>query len=338
MKLFFLLATIAVATLIGSAHAQKMQVAADKTSPSKLSPRAMFITVDKGVRVEILDWGGNGRAIILLSGLGDTAHIFDSFAPRLTPAYHVYAITRRGFGNSSDPPPTAQNYSADRLGDDVLAVIDALKLSRPVLIGHSIAGEELSSIGLRRPDKIAGLIYLEAAYAYAYYDRSQGDLLIDALDLKKKLNEFIPGKGSGNQQQLIAELLQTDLPQFERELYEQEKTLRSLQSNAQTPEAIPPTEQAILAGQEKFTDIRVPVLAIFAVPHRGLAESFKNDSAGLAEAESKDIAYVGAQAKALERGLSSVRVVRLPNADHYIFQSNEADVLREINAFIADLP
>jgi pimeloyl-ACP methyl ester carboxylesterase len=96
------------------------------------------------------------------------------FAPKLTDTYHVYGITRRGFGSSSAP---ASGYSADRLGDDVLGVLDALKLSRPVLAGHSLGGEELSSVATRHPDRLAGLIYLDAAYAYAYYDRSRGDLL-----------------------------------------------------------------------------------------------------------------------------------------------------------------
>ena len=36
------------------------------------------------------------------------------------------------------------NYNAERLGDDVLAVVSALHLSRPILAGHSLAGEELS--------------------------------------------------------------------------------------------------------------------------------------------------------------------------------------------------
>jgi hypothetical protein len=34
----------------------------------------------------------------------------------------------------------------------------------------------------------------------------------------------------------------------------------------------------------------------------------------------------------------SARVVRLPHANHYVFRSNEADVLREMNAFFASLP
>src|ERR1700735_5064493 len=102
-----------------------------------------FVTVDKDIKLEVLDWGGTGRPIVLLAGLGATAHTYDDFAPKLTPEYHVYGITRRGFGASSVPE---SGYSADRLGDDALAVLDALKLARPILVGQSIAGEELSSI------------------------------------------------------------------------------------------------------------------------------------------------------------------------------------------------
>ena len=104
----------------------------------------------------------------------------------------MYGITRRGFGASNAPAPDKDNYSADRLGDDILAVIDALKLNRPVLVGHSIAGEELSSIGSRHPERVAGLIYLDAAYGYAYYDNSQGFFPIDLRELKAKLAQLGP--------------------------------------------------------------------------------------------------------------------------------------------------
>jgi alpha/beta hydrolase family protein len=101
-----------------------------------------FITVDKDVKLEVLDWGGSGRALVFLAGLGDTAHVFDDLAPKLTSGYHVFGITRRGYGASSAPATRESAYSADRLGDDVLAVLDALKIEKPVLIGHSIAGVE----------------------------------------------------------------------------------------------------------------------------------------------------------------------------------------------------
>ena len=118
----------------------------------------------------MLDWGGAGRPVILLAGGGDTAHVFDDFAPKLIAHCRVYAITRRGFGASGF---SAAGYGADRLGDDVLAVMEALKLNRPVLVGHSIAGEELSSVGSRYPDRVAGLVYLDAAYSYAF-DNGKG--------------------------------------------------------------------------------------------------------------------------------------------------------------------
>jgi pimeloyl-ACP methyl ester carboxylesterase len=297
---------------------------------------AQFIMVENNIKLEVLDWGGSGTPLVLLAGLGNTAHVFDKFAPKLSSSYHVYGITRRGFGASSAPSPSGDAiYSADRLGDDVLTVLHALNLNRPVLVGHSLGGEELSSVGSRHPERVAGLIYLDAGYAYAYYDRSRGDLGIDLIDLRKKLEQLQPGKGLQDPRQLIEELLATTLPGFERDLKEMQKNLTEAPSTLPTP-ALPPISLAIMAGVQKYTDIRVPVLAMYAVPHAA-GQPYKDDAARVA-AEARDEANTGAQAKAFESGVPSARVVRLPHANHYVFFSNEADVLREMNAFLGGLP
>jgi hypothetical protein len=44
-----------------------------------------------------------------------------------------------------------------------------------------------------------------------------------------------------------------------------------------------------------------------------------------------------AQSKSAGSGLPSAQIARIPNADHYVFRSNEADVLREMNAFMDGL-
>lgn len=108
-----------------------------QTAPSPA--RIQFVDVEPGVRLEVLDWGGRGRPVVLLAGLTETAHTYDDFASKLTDAYHVYGITRRGFGASS-VPSTA--YTVDRLAEDVVMVLDALQLFQPVLVGHSVGGEE----------------------------------------------------------------------------------------------------------------------------------------------------------------------------------------------------
>jgi len=48
-----------------------------------------FIEVEEGVKLEVVDWGGTGRPVVLLAGLGADAHAYAKFAARLTPSYHV---------------------------------------------------------------------------------------------------------------------------------------------------------------------------------------------------------------------------------------------------------
>ena len=216
----------------------------------------------------MLDWGDTGRQLVFLAGLGNDAHTFGKFAPKFTAACHVYGVTRRGFGASSDPELTADHYAADRLGDDVLAVIDALKLDRPVLAGHSIAGEELSSIGSRHPEKIAGLIYLDAAYGYAFYDHEHGDIDLDDNATLRKLTRLLADPPPQEGRRLAQELLGTDLPQLTRSLGQLQQ---QLDATPDTAPATPPDSRkaqiarAILAGGQRYTEVCSPVLAIYAL-------------------------------------------------------------------------
>src|SRR5215510_7027271 len=88
--------------------------------------RAQSITVDSSVHLEVLDWGGSGQPVVLL-GCYLTAHSYDELAPKLADQFHVYGITRRGIGASDHPPA---GYDLQRSVDDVLEVIDSLKLER----------------------------------------------------------------------------------------------------------------------------------------------------------------------------------------------------------------
>jgi non-heme chloroperoxidase len=241
--------------------------AAWKIDPS--THQVQFINVENGVKLEVLDWGGSGKPLMLLTGMGADAHIFDKFAPKLVEAgYHVYGLSRRGFGESSIP---LSGYSADRLGDDVLAVIKELKLRRPVLVGHSIAGEELSSIGSRQPKKVSGLIYLDAAYIYAYYDKSFDDLF----STTKKYNLD--------------------------KLKEAKEPTPTLQINA---------------GYQKYTDIRPPILAIYA---------------------GKSVTGNERILDAIKRNIPSAKIATLTNAEHDVYRSNEAEVLNAMKAFLDGL-
>lgn len=246
-----------------------------------------FITVDENVKLEVLDWGGSGRPIILLAGLGNTAHVFDKFALKLVPAYHVYGITRRGFGASSAPNATPENYSVDRLGDDVLAACNALHLVRPVLVGHSIGRAELSSIGSRYPEKIAGLVYLDAG-SFQSVDKSRNNPLFNK-NFFSSVGPQTPKPSSFPQSQLEP-------------------------TGSATPAGI------IVADEGKYPDVRsadikCPVLAIFA--RQGYSAE--------------------APIKGSDSVLAPKRIIYLPNATHYIFLSNETEVLDALEDFLRKL-
>jgi pimeloyl-ACP methyl ester carboxylesterase len=120
--------------------------------------KATFVTVEPGVQLEVLDWGGTGEALVLLTGLGDNAHVYDEFAYQFTDRFHVIGITRRGFGRSSQP---AHGYDLDTRARDDIAVLDKLNISRAIFAGHSIAGTELSKLGAAYPDRVKKLVYLD---------------------------------------------------------------------------------------------------------------------------------------------------------------------------------
>ncbi|HEU5358700.1 MAG TPA: alpha/beta hydrolase, partial [Gemmatimonadales bacterium] len=134
------------------------------TSPHRVS----MVTVAPGVRLEVLDWGGSGPPLVFLSGLQDVAHGFDDFAPRFTDHFHVLAITRRGYGASSQPP---SGYDlATRVADDK-AVLDSLGLGTVALVGHSIAGDELTAFAGAYPERVSRLVYFDAAYDHSQAGR-----------------------------------------------------------------------------------------------------------------------------------------------------------------------
>jgi pimeloyl-ACP methyl ester carboxylesterase len=228
------------------------------------SPHAIqFVAVEGDVRLEVLDWGGSGRPVVLLAGGGNTAHVFDEFAPKLTAGFHVYGITRRGFGTSGFW--TSEN-PVDRLRDDVLAVISALKLERPTLVGHSIAGAELSAVAASQPDRIAGLVYLEAGYPYAFMSGAGPSMK------EFQISGPLAPRPSSSDLATFASLQKWDaetygfrIPEAEfRRIWDADASGRP-----RKPRDSPGSQlfAAMMTSTKTYTHIPAPALVIFASPH-----------------------------------------------------------------------
>jgi non-heme chloroperoxidase len=297
-----------------------------------------FVSVDKDVRLEVLDWGGSGRPIVLLAGGGNTAHVFDGFAPKLTAYYHVYGITRRGFGTSGY---SATDDPAGRLGDDVVAVIDALKLNRPILVGHSLAGAELSSVASGHPGRVAGLVYLDAAYSYAF-DNGRGS---NIMEIQKLQGPQPPPPGDADLasfsalQKYYERVNGFQFPEAELRLQRESTPAGRVGKGRSLPGGA--LFMPLMMGTKKYTEIPAPALIIFANPHsQGAWVDNNTDPSVQTAAKAYSTALVALterQEKAVENGVPTAHVITLPGANHYVFLSNEADVLREMRAFLAGL-
>lgn len=126
------------------------------TSPHKSD----FVNVN-GIRLHYLDWGGDGPVLLFLTGLGNSAHIYDQFAPRFIDKFHVIAFTRRGHGDS-DYPETG--YDVDTLSEDVRQSMDSLNIDKAILAGHSMANVELCHFSALYPERVLKLVFLDSAY------------------------------------------------------------------------------------------------------------------------------------------------------------------------------
>ena len=302
--------------------------------------RITFVTVDNGVKLEVLDWGGSGRAVVLLAGY-QTAHEYDDIAPRLTVFCHVYGITRRGFGASSRP---ASGYSAQRSAEDVRQVLDALKLNHPVLAGHSFGGLDLLTIGAQHPTLVAGLVFLNSGDDPTLPFSAYGVAKVDSKRLPASMTVSGPPEDHSSFQAFRESQFKAHgvmMPEAELRQRYPVNSDGSIGEDS-TPEWV---RDAIFAGIEKpkYSNIHAPVLAVLAAP-LPLDEQFKKyKPRTIQEREAMEQQYAAEEAftkrtvQDLEIADPNVRIVTLPGASTYIFLSNQTDTVRELRSLVDGL-
>lgn len=311
------------------------EIAWHDTSPHQVR----FVIVEYGVRVEVLDWGGTGRALVLLAGSGNTAHIFDNIAPKLRAFCHVYGITRRGYGESSHPDA---GYTEERLARDVLQVFDSLKIVSPIVAGHSAAGGELTRLGDEYSDRLAGLVYLDALTDPADFPAANSEYMALYRNLPGPMRQSPPLASDRKSFESYAHWQQRNegfaFPESElRNMYATNPDGSVGSYKASTPYI----QDAFGNGALKrdYSRIRVPILAIGPAVGEQLRYEPNNDKerAAIDAFNTATLAYVERWKTNLQRALGGARFVDLPGANHYIFLSNEADVVRELRDFSAEV-
>jgi len=122
-----------------------------------------------GVEIQVAEWAGEGTPILCVHGLTANSRCWDVVVRPLIGRHRILAVDLRGRGLSDKP---ASGYSEEHHQNDLRCVIDSLELDRVVLMGHSLGGYVSLGLAARRPQKIAGLILMDAGgdLSQAYWD------------------------------------------------------------------------------------------------------------------------------------------------------------------------
>ncbi|MGH9042186.1 MAG: alpha/beta fold hydrolase [Acidimicrobiia bacterium] len=124
----------------------------------------MLTTVDVehgGLSIRVLDWGGDGPALVLLHPNGFCAGFFDPIAPRLTDRFRVVGVDLRGHGGSDKPRPP-EPYRYELMAADVGAVLDKLGLEDVVVCGASLGGGVAIHLDHLQPGRVRKMMLCEA--------------------------------------------------------------------------------------------------------------------------------------------------------------------------------
>ena len=294
-----------------------------------------FVRVAPDVRLEVLDWGGSGEVMVLLTGSGDNAHVFDYFAFQFTDSFHVVGITRRGWLPSSQPEI---GYDAETRATDDIKVLDALGIKKAVFVGHSIAGAELSKIAVRYPGYVDKLVYLDAS------DLSERNAFPD-IPSPFPLFSDADAKSLFALQAAYARLLAVREPIPAICLsFKFDKNGRVVGTS--TPDSIQAKLSAGVSSPENpptnWVDIKVPRLGIFAPPtvESKLPWYWYLSPADQAVFDARFPRLLQWYSDVIDKfgephpGSPAPQIYLLPGAPHYVYINNEADVVRRMRDFL----
>lgn len=119
-----------------------------------------FVTV-RGLELHYREWSRRGTPVVFLHGLSSSARIFDKVAVRLAESCRVIAVDQRGHGESSKPD---EGYDFESIAADLAGLMDALKIKRAVVAGHSWGGGVALRFAARYSERAKGLILIDGGF------------------------------------------------------------------------------------------------------------------------------------------------------------------------------
>lgn len=119
-------------------------------------PLATGVTVQYVAQGEPLAPGD--APLVFVHGLSDSWRSYEPILS-LMPDQQAFAFTQRGHGEATQP---RYGYAATDFADDLAAFLDAMRIPRAVLVGHSMGSTAVQRFAIDHPERVAGVVIFGA--------------------------------------------------------------------------------------------------------------------------------------------------------------------------------
>jgi non-heme chloroperoxidase len=300
-----------------------------------------FVSVN-GINLHYLDWGGSGDVLLFLAGMGNSAHIYDGFAPRFIDKFRVIALTRRGHGDSDYPE---SEYDVDTLTEDVRQFMDSLEIDKAILVGHSMSYVELCHFAALYPERVLKLVFLDAAI-----DRTSK--VFKTMVEKNPLRSIqIPSENDDHYsiEDYVA-AIKKNYPSLaaiwgdvldEEVLHNVKKSPEGKIIDKMSDTIGKALNDTLNSYQPEDSKIQAPILSIYAINSSDyyLSPDYMTEEQKALVIEYFDRIRPSLQRELIEqfrRSVPHARIVEIPNGHHYCFIKHEKLVYEEMRKFLLE--
>jgi len=288
------------------------------------------VPLQTGVTLNVAVAGERSKPpVILLHGFPESHRTWREVAPRLERDFFLVMPDQRGFAGS-DRPQEVEAYAADTLVDDIFALADALDLERFALVGHDWGGAIAWTAALRGDPRLERLAIITAPHPVIFQksliedpDQRAASQYISAFRSRmfEKAAEAM-GYEALFDKSFSRHVDLAIIPEAVRRQYISEWSqpgaltamlnwYRASKVKVPPPGVTLPLPQWILGA---FPKVEVPTLVIWGM---------------------KDKALLPVQLDGLDRLVTDLHIVRIPNAGHFVPWEAPESVISALAPFLA---
>lgn len=221
-----------------------------------------------GVEISYTNQGSGEPALVFVHGWSCDKSYWKNQVPEFSEKYQVVTIDYGGHGNSG---LNRENFTIESFGDDVVAVVNKLKLEKIIFIGHSMGGLVILDAASKLPGKVWALIGADTYQQF--YDTTHTKEMFEKFtepfykDFVSQTKVFVQSMFPENANKEIVKMIADDMSSAPRDV-----AMQAFWGMYEYDRKIP----------EKLRLVRVPVYAINATMwptneefNRQMAQSFE---------------------------------------------------------------